>query len=335
MVDYGVRPASAHEVHALSASPTGPGWDVACEDVARRIREAGRPGTAGAGAAAREVAALLQCAQLAFSLDGPRKAALYDAAHDAMSEHAAVSEDLDEIVLETPAGPLFGWRVTPVGRPVEGAVVVVGGLNGWGAAYLDQGRALARRGLVAVLAEAPGQGLTRLRSGLCHSRATAPLIGEFVDHAAAHVQGRVGIWGNSFGGLLATHAALRDQRLRALCVNGAPPVPGVPEFRTVRESMDSFFGVTGHAALAEALASVAVDTGRDRFDGEVLVVEGGEDPLLPLGAQAAFLQLTRPPRRTSFSWPDGEHTIYNHAAERNERVARWFATRLTGVPHPD
>lgn len=28
-------------------------------------------------------------------------------------------------------------------------------------------------------------------------------------------------------------------------------------------------------------------------------------------------------------WDDGEHTIYNHADERNDLVADWFADRLT------
>ncbi|WP_430333956.1 hypothetical protein [Rhodococcus sp. ACT016] len=29
-------------------------------------------------------------------------------------------------------------------------------------------------------------------------------------------------------------------------------------------------------------------------------------------------------------WEDGEHTIYNHAEERNDLVADWFADRLVG-----
>jgi alpha-beta hydrolase superfamily lysophospholipase len=334
MVDYGVPAAWAHQVHALSASPDGPDWDRACEDLADRARASVPAARAGARAAWREIAALLQCAQLAFSFDEPRKPALYEAAHEALRQHAALSDDLAEVELETPSGVLFGWRITPVGREPAGAVVAMGGLSGWGGAFLDQGRALARRGLLTVLAEAPGQGLTRLRSGLRHSAGNAALFDLFVDHALSHGGGPVGLWGNSFGGLLATRAALRDRRVRALCVNGAPPAPELPEFRTVRESMAAFFGATDEDALAEALASVAVNPDRDRFDGDVLVVEGGEDPLVPLGSQDAFLELTDEPRRTVLSWPDGEHTIYNHATERNERVADWFAAHLPDVRHP-
>jgi alpha-beta hydrolase superfamily lysophospholipase len=331
MVDYGVPESWARQVHALSASPDGPDWEQACEELAERAQPSVSSAGPEARTAWRQVAALLQCAQLAFSLDGPRKVALYEAAHEAMLQHAARSEDLAEIAIRTPSGVLFGWCVTPLGRPPAGAVVVTGGLSGWGAAFLDQGRELAERGLVAVLAEGPGQGLTRLRSGLRYSSGNAALFDSFVDHAVASGGGPVGLWGNSFGGLLAAGRALHDGRVRALCVNGAPHAPEVPEFRTVRESMAAFFGTTSGPALADALASVAVSAERDRFDGDVLVVEGGEDPLVPLGAQHEFLRLTGESRRTLLSWPDGEHTIYNHAAERNERVADWFAARLTNV----
>ncbi len=34
-------------------------------------------------------------------------------------------------------------------------------------------------------------------------------------------------------------------------------------------------------------------------------------------------------RRALRTWPDGEHTLYNHAAERDALVADWFAGRLT------
>ena len=58
------------------------------------------------------------------------------------------------------------------------------------------------------------------------------------------------------------------------------------------------------------------------------MVEGGHDPLVPLGSQSAFAALTTSTVVSTLGWPDGEHTIYNHSDERNARVGDWFAARL-------
>jgi hypothetical protein len=50
--------------------------------------------------------------------------------------------------------------------------------------------------------------------------------------------------------------------------------------------------------------------------------------LVRLEDQQPFLDAAVNPDATLRVWDDGEHTIYNHAAERTAFVADWFAQRL-------
>lgn len=334
MVDYGVTLGDALQVHALTSAASPSPWDDVCESLAERhaalatrsAHERRRPLTAAQ--AWRAASALLQCAQLAFNEDGPRKKSLYERAQGAMARHAELVNDLAACEIPTQAGMLHGWTVSPA-RPAQAAVLVLGGLSGWGAAYLDMGRALAARGVLAVLAEGPGQGLTRLRGGMSMAPQNLPLLGAFLDHASHAGAQRFGVWGNSFGGLLATHLALHDPRVQSVCVNGAPPSPTVPGFRTAREQMAAAFGTSDDAALADCLRRLALDPmALPRLDASVLVLQGGRDGMLSLGEQAPFLAMAQGRPTAMLTWEDGEHTLYNHAQERNALVADWFAEQL-------
>jgi esterase/lipase len=353
MVDYGVALGDALQVHEAAADETRPAWDDTCERLAlKHIRLARLAGEAGhrltSAQAWRAASALLQCAHLAFNDDRPRKKALYRRASEAMQQHAALSDDLVASALPAGAGRVFAWVVRPRTQamhpmqpapsvlplgPFHSAVVVLGGLSGWGASYLDMGRALAARGILAVLGEGPGQGLARMQEGLYLNAANLPLFSVFVDHATSLGARRVGVWGNSFGGLVAAHLAVRDTRIEAACINGAPMAPTLPDFRTAREQMQAAFGASPEAELAAHAAALALDARRHRTDAAMLVVQGGRDPLVPLGSQEEFLALSSSTMRSCCTWSDGEHTIYNHAQERNNRVADWFAEQLgTGRP---
>lgn len=337
MVDYGVPLGDAIRAHAEAASEDLATWDEVCEKLALRhtalAQAASRDGQQLTAAQAwRSASALLQCAQLAFNEDQPRKQSLYENAHDAMAQHASLSDDMDEVKLSGGTGELKAWVVRPQGRPACAAVVVLGGLSGWGAAYLDMGRALAARGLLALLSEGPGQGLTRMHAGLYLGNSSLPLLSRFVDHAKSLSSGGVGVWGNSFGGLFAAHLAVRDERVQALCVNGAPMVPTLPGFRTAREQLAAVLGAKTDEDLIDRIAALALDPQRHCTKAPILVVEGGCDPLVPLGSQHDFFALSPSTLHSLLTWSDGEHTIYNHAQERNARVADWFASRLAAGP---
>ena len=332
MVDYGVPRSDALQVHQAVAAPASRAWHDVCEELAQRrgnaANDAERAGDIVTACREwRSSSALLQCAQLACNEDGPRKIALYEQSWDMLRRCAALTDDLEACVLPTAQGDLHGWVVRPT-QPARAAVLVVGGLSGWGSVYLDMGRALAARGIVAVLAEGPGQGLSRLRSGLHLTGGTLPLFSEFLSAVGSQSVDSFGVWGNSFGGLFAAHIAVRDSRVRAVCTNGAPIAPTVPTFRTAREQMHAAFGTTNETALADRLQELTLDPRRPLTEAAMLVVEGGSDALVPIGSQAAFFALSSSDEKSTFTWADGEHTIYNHAQERNQRVADWFAHRL-------
>jgi len=332
MVDYGVPLGDALRVHEFTSTDAPESWDDVCEAQARRHTTLAEGAlrtrcTRTASQAWRAASALLQCAQLNFNADLPRKKTLYDLAAQAMAQHAALSTDLTACVVPTPSGNLHGWIVHPP-KAVLAAVVVVGGLSGWGISYLNMGRALASRGILAVLAEGPGQGLSRLREGVYLNERTLPLFSKFLNAAGASSASRFGVWGNSFGGLLAAQLAARDPRVRAVCINGAPMTTSVPTFRTAREQMEALFGTREEQELTDRLGMLSMDPQRQQFAASTLIVQGGRDVLVPLGEQLGFFALSTAEEKSVLTWDDGEHTIYNHADERNSRIADWFAAQL-------
>ncbi|WP_116747992.1 alpha/beta fold hydrolase [Acidovorax sp. 99] len=333
LVDYGVTVGDALELTARISTKEAPAWDLVAEDMAGRYaslaREAAADGCMISAAQAWACAAALNhVAQLAYNADEPRKAALYEAGRQAVIAHGSIVGTVSELQLPSPEGALYGWQVAPAGGAPLAAVVIVGGLSGWGAVYLSMAQALARRGVLCVLAEGPGQGSTRMRSGLHLDAETLPLFTRFVDHAHASGARRVGVCGNSFGGLFAAHMAAMDPRVSAVCINGAPMAPTVPDFRTAREQMAALFGVESESALEQRLTDLRMSPHKHRIDAAMLVVEGGRDPLVALGEQASFFDLGQRQRCQLMTWPDGEHTIYNHAAWRNAQVADWFCAQL-------
>ena len=60
----------------------------------------------------------------------------------------------------------------------------------------------------------------------------------------------------------------------------------------------------------------------------MLVLHGGADPPIPDPAVQAPFARAAGSRGEPRTWPDGEHTLYNHAAERDATVAGWIADRL-------
>jgi alpha-beta hydrolase superfamily lysophospholipase len=237
---------------------------------------------------------------------------------------------LERVAVPYLGGRVTGWLQLPSGGRADATVVVWGGLSGWGAAYLSLAGALAVRGVACLLAEGPGQGEPRLRDRLYVDGHVADGFARFVDVVAgdARLGDRIGLCGNSFGGLFAAHLAARDRRVGACVVNGAPSDPVLPPFRTAREQFAAALGTDDEADLAATLAQLRFDPEVRRIDCPVLVLHGGRDALLPeVGMQAAFARAAGD-RGEVRIWPDGEHTLYNHSLERDALVADWFADRL-------
>ena len=151
----------------------------------------------------------------------------------------------------------------------------------------------------------------------------------FVDFALDDTGGApVGLWGNSFGGLFAALSAAADARIKACCINGAPAKCEEPPFRMAAEQMAAMFGRYNLSEVGDAMRALAFNQNATPLTCPVLVLEGGADPLVPLGSQNIFRAGNNDRRSRTLTWADGEHTIYNHAAERNTAVARWFTEVL-------
>lgn len=334
LVDCGMDHADARTL--LGATAAGRNWtDVAGELADARAAAAASAEAAGhrltAARYARWAAGAALFAQMAINEDTQLKGELYGRYVQHVARAAELSAPAIER-LEVPwrDGRLVGWLCLPSSGRAAATVVVWGGLSGWGAAYLGAADALTARGMACLLAEGPGQGEPRLTDRLFVDEHVADGFARFLDAIDADPQlgDAVGVHGNSFGGLFAAHLAAQDPRVGACVVNGAPAAPQLPTFRTARAQFAAALGTDDEDQLTATLGRLRFDPARQQIDCPVLVLHGGADPLVPDdGIQAPFAEAAGP-RGELRVWPDGEHTLYNHAAERDAIVADWFADQL-------
>ncbi|MDI9695508.1 alpha/beta hydrolase [Burkholderia cenocepacia] len=332
LLDCGMDYADAVALHARTSA--GEPWDVAAEALAdAQLARATQAADAGhlvtaADAQAMAIADLL-FAQMAFNHDVPRKRALYARLVDASHDLARWSDKrIERVEVPFDAARLIGWLVRPATEPIRGTVIVFGGQSGWGFAYWPIARALAARGVATLLAEGPGQGETRLEQRIFVDVDMTAAYRRFVDHVAERVPGPIGIWGNSIGGLWAASTAASDARIAACCVNGALAAPTLLPFRTFVEQAAAMLGNDDPEAVSANFARMRFSSERDRIACPLLVLHGGADPLIRLDDQQPFLDAATSGDATLRVWPDGEHTIYNHASERTAFACDWFVERL-------
>jgi len=336
LTDCGMDPADARRLLADTAAGTP--WQDAAAALARTQLERARV-SEGAGhrttarQAYRHASAAWMFAQMAYQTDTAEKRELY-ARHTAAT--AALAPGVERVEITHHDSVLGGWLCLPEAATPRATVIVWGGLSGWGAAYLPVADAYTARGLACLLAEGPGQGESRLRHGLYVDEHVTEGFARFVDlvEADPRLGGAIGVQGISFGGLFAAHLAAADPRVGAVVVNGAPAAPTVPEFRTAREQMAAVVGTDDLARVTEVMDALRFDPDEHRITCPLLLLHGGQDPLARYEDQEPFLRAADPARATVRVWPDGEHTLYNHAAERDALTGDWFADHLTGQGTP-
>jgi alpha-beta hydrolase superfamily lysophospholipase len=334
LVDCGMNPADARTL--LASTAAGRRWDEVAGELAD-LRRAAADAQLASGhrlsalQSARWSAGAWLFAQMAENDDTPRKRELYRRFAQQVAHAAGLSVPaVERLELPWRDGQVVGWLCLPPSGSAAASVVVWGGLSGWGAAYLGVADALTARGLACVLAEGPGQGEPRLLDRLFVDEHVAEGFARFLDaiDADARLGPAIGIQGNSFGGLFAAHLAARDGRVGACVVNGAPAVPTLPPFRGPRAQIAAALGSDDDQKLTAVLDRLRFDPNKHRIGCPVLVLHGGADPLIPDAAiQAPFAEAAGAGGEVR-TWPDGEHTLYNHAAERDAAVADWFADRL-------
>ena len=334
LIDYGMDHADARRL--LDDTVTGTPW----QDVARTVGTAQQDRAASAlregylvtaGEALQFAAAAFMFEQMAHEQDDDAKRAAYGRHLEAISSLAALRPDrLERLEVEFRHGKLSGWLTIP-GRSIVGTVILWGGLSGWGAAFFQVAKAYNRRGLACVLAEGPGQGLPRLEYQLWLDALVIEGFARFVDIVEndARLDGPIAVQGNSFGGLYAAHLASRDERVRACVVNGAPPNPDLPEFHTARVQMTAAMGNGDAKYLTSVLDALAFDPLKHPIHCPLMVLAGESDPLAPSEVQRPFCDAGGQSTTRLVTWPDGEHTLYNHAAERNAVVGDWIVNVMT------
>ncbi|MBS0452112.1 MAG: alpha/beta hydrolase [Proteobacteria bacterium] len=333
LLDCGMDFADAQAL--LRRTTAGEDWDQVAQALANaQLDRAHQAASAGHWVTAAEAQAAglagLLFAQMAFNHDNVRKHELYNQLVVATRQLCDMPDSRLERV-EVPFGQahLVGWLMRPAGAQARGTVVVFGGQSGWGVAYLPIARALARRGMATLLAEGPGQGETRMKQGVHVDVDMQEAFSQFVTFIVNDASlGLPGIWGNSVGGLWAARTAAADARIAACCVNSSFAAPALLPFRTFVEQAGAMLGTDDERAIAQNFERMRFQPGRDRIACPLLVLHGGADPLVKLQDQQPFLDAATNPDATLRVWDDGEHTIYNHSAQRTAYVADWFAQRL-------
>jgi len=334
LTDCGMDPADARRLLADTAAGT-PWPDAAAGLADEQLGRAESAQQAGHGVTARQAyryaAAALMFAQMAHQTDTPRKRELY-------ARHTAATAEVtgvERVQIRYRSGILTGWLCLPPIGTARATVVVWGGLSGWGAAYLPVAEAYTARGLACLLAEGPGQGEPRLTHRLYADEQVVQGFARFVDVARAdpRLGDGIGVQGVSFGGLFAAHLAAADPRIGAVVINGAPAAPAIPHHRTAREQLTALVGTEDPTRVAEVMDSLRFGPDTHHITCPLLLLHGGQDPLARFPDQEPFLKAVEPATATLRVWPDGEHTLYNHAAERDAYTADWFTDAL-GVPAP-
>jgi alpha-beta hydrolase superfamily lysophospholipase len=331
MIDSGMDVGSA--LRLTAAVTAGERFAVVAEREADRLLDVVEGLDVGVRRPVRRTAlGALIVAQLAFNDDSPSKKTLY----------ARVGEQLQALAAESPGhyrnvevafadAQLSGFLVMPDGVERPQTIILFGGLNGWGAAYLSIAESLAEAGLATLLIELPGQGTARLLSGFAGGEPSVAAISACIDwiEGEPRLGDRAGVWGNSYGGLFAALAAAEDPRVAAACVNGAPSLPTMPPFRTMQELLFAFFGTNSVEETNPHLSAIAFADRGLTIDCPLLVLHGGADPVVSADDQRVFFDAGTSERLWQ-EWPDGEHTMYNHPTERDALAAGWLVRQFQG-----
>lgn len=338
LTDAGMDAADARRL--LSETSDGQGWEATAAAIAaeqnRRSLEAERTGHgATALEAARFATAAFLFAQMARDRDDDIKRRGYGLYTSALTRVAKLTTpNIERVEIPHRGGRLVGWICLPPGGRAAATVVVWGGLSSWGGAYLPIADALTRRGLACLLAEGPGQGESRMLYG-CHlDEDVASAFGRFIDVVAAdpRLGDRVGVQGNSIGGLFAALLTAADPRVAACVVNGAPSAPTLPDSPSARDQFLAAIGTDDPDRATRVLQGIAFEGRAANITVPLLVLHGGQDFLVAQEEQERFLEGARPATSSLRVWPDGEHALYNHASERNAFTSDWFADHLLSAP---
>ena len=328
MVDYGLDIGTSSRIHEQFEA--GGVWEDIAEREADRFLALAEDGTGPTRVEMLRLGvAALFVAQLGINRDNDRKRELYVRLQEALTDFTAELPGVLELVRVPYRGQALNALLRRASPEPAPAVIVFGGMNGWGPAYLSLADALAARGLHTLVVELPGQGYTRLVDGLYGGPDIAASVSACADWltADASVIPRFGVWGNSFGSLFAALAAASDERFLASCMNGGPADAKNPSFPVPLEFLAEFFGGADPGEIDKSLDALTFLDRGYRLTNP-LVLYAAADSIFNVADQKPLLDAGGTTGRW-VEWADGEHALYNHPAERNAVAADWFAQHLS------
>ena len=339
LLDYGLVPADALALRDFAGR--GWPWHAVGLSIARAHLAASDATAAGpfpATASRHLLAATVSAnvAQLMMAGNSEERRGIYQLSMNARDRWLATQGDrAGHLTVADGSGELSVVYLRPPVVERSPIVAVWGGTSGWGIVFRRCAQALLDAGLSVALVELPGQGGPRLLSG----SVLGPGFYEVADRLVGALgnawfsTGRVGIWGLSVGGLLAAQAA-SHVRVSACCVTSGPARPSalVTQYSRQRQLWLDMLGLPASPADGGDGAVAAFDFGAEqRISCPVLVVHGGQDPLVSDADRALFTEAGAAPS-TSVTWADAEHCVYGRAQERDDVVASWFRHVLGCAP---
>ncbi len=281
----------------------------------------------------RWASACFRFAQNAITSDTQVKKDIYSRMMAAFSQAASLDDQpIEHWSTRYEDGRICGWLMRPAAPRISPLVIVLGGFDGWREEHHVSATALVERGMSVLLVDAPGQGESRLFHHLFLTSEAHRAFSRIIDVLSndPKISGRFGIWGNSFGGCLAAQAAIADKRLIACCVNGGAsrPLEFPEKYPRLFNKVEAMIGTMGVDHAIAFLEAIELSTSLGELRCPLLQLHSELDPVFSLANARRIHDLASSEDKTLLIWGDGDHCIYNHAAERNCAVADWFYERL-------
>lgn len=341
MTGYGIDYADAVELRAGVLA--GGDWQTVAADLARRALADAERQDPPASETSKSLlhyraSALLRMSQALMLADSAMRRAIVGQAVEEYAKAVALGLNRRHVHIETEDGPMAAWYIRAQTKAPVGSVVVIGGVEGWAMDFDVMGDALAQRGMNALMLDAPGQGETRILHGHYLSprwRTSFTKAIDFIEGQGAGVP--IGIVGNSMGGGMALAVANGDRRITACVNNGGIIKPSLARMagETFFAKMIAFCGVEDPDEAAAIWDTVEPVKPGANTDYSLLVLQGGEDPLVSDAHARTFMEMTPARDKQMERFSDGIHCIYNHAQDRDILLSDWMHARLANLPFRD
>ncbi len=282
----------------------------------------------------------IACCEFAFANQGHALRDIYDSISGRI---VAAHADIHELVT-----PHYETIDIPAGQDSSAAALlrVPEGSGPWPVVVTCQGLervkeqgfhfedACLARGLAVLAVDQPGVGETLARRVLLDSAgrldAFAAGLGIAVEHDDRLDSGRVVIFGHSMGGAttLGMSAALGASATATL---GSPLVLRIEEAPAMfRERARFAAGVETNAEFEALLGELDLASRVGDIAGDMLVVHGSADPVIPLSQSDAIVEAATVPV-VHRVYPGGDHSCTQFASALWPQIADFFAESLASV----